>query len=78
MVSPTRELALQIGREAAGDSLMLLVLMDRAHEAETLLSLHDISLMTMIGGTSTRHDQAGPASHASRWTARFGTAERCP
>jgi len=40
VVSPTRELALQIGREA-----------------ETLLSLHDISLMTMIGGTSTRHDQ---------------------
>ncbi|OLP96313.1 DEAD-box ATP-dependent RNA helicase 26 [Symbiodinium microadriaticum] len=40
VVSPTRELALQIGREA-----------------EKLLSLHDMSLMTMIGGTSTRHDQ---------------------
>ena len=41
-------------------------LMNRACEAEKLLSLHDMSLMTMIGGTSTRHDQAGPTPHASR------------
>eukprot|EP00434_Breviolum_minutum_P018705 symbB.v1.2.016507.t1/scaffold1211.1/size131413/5 len=40
VVSPTRELALQIHREA-----------------EMLLSTHEISSMSMIGGTSTRHDQ---------------------
>eukprot|EP00931_Biecheleriopsis_adriatica_P106761 TRINITY_DN81145_c0_g1_i1.p1 TRINITY_DN81145_c0_g1~~TRINITY_DN81145_c0_g1_i1.p1 ORF type:complete len:571 (+),score=123.07 TRINITY_DN81145_c0_g1_i1:73-1785(+) len=40
VVSPTRELAMQIGREA-----------------ETLLAPHNVSIVTLIGGTSQRHDQ---------------------
>ena len=31
-------------------------------QAETIVSSHGMSLMTLIGGTSTRHDQVGPQS----------------